>query len=125
MFKFNILFLLSFLFLISCTKNEDKIKNEEARDLFRESAETIKEFTELISYAVKIDEIDSIQFIFEKKINDINFSFSPETDLKLTEQENDSLFKLLEEMKNVTQRKMKILTDTINSSIEPENTEFL
>lgn len=119
MFKFNILFLLSFLFLISCTKNEDKIKNEEARDLFRESAETIKEFTELISYAVKIDEIDSIQFIFEKKITDINFSFSPETDLKLTEQENDSLFKLLEEMKNVTQRKMKILTDTLNRSIEP------
>lgn len=100
----NILFLV--IFLTSCEKREDKIVNEDARRLFNESAQMIADITTKVQNATDSSGIDSLNRIFEKRITEINFSVPSETDLKLTEEENDSIFKLMKELKKQMSEKL-------------------
>ncbi|MCH5227508.1 MAG: hypothetical protein J1F16_06825 [Muribaculaceae bacterium] len=116
--KFPAFFLPLFIIITSCGKKEDTTGSEDARQLFTLSAINILEFTERISNSKDSSEIDSLTQLFEKTITDINFSVPPETDLKLTEQENDSLFKLLKQMRSETQARLyelgQVKNDTLN-----------
>lgn len=84
------------LLCISCHNNKENSDEEEARALFSQSVNLILEFTSKIKIATDSMQVDSLSEIFEKKITDINFRFPSNTDFKLTEQENDSLFHLME-----------------------------
>lgn len=119
------LFLISallFLSLFSSCKKRDQSNNiEEARELFNNSVELIHETIEKINLSQDSLMVDSLQKDFEKRIVEINFSFPPETDLKLTEEENDSLFSLMKEMRQLTDKKLEDLSISIPDSI-PEIT---
>lgn len=109
-------FLLLFLF-IACGKNNDSDNYEEARLLFSQSAELIIDTTQKIELSNDSSAIDSLSRLYEKKITDINFSIPPETDLKLTEQENDSLFKLMVNMQRTKEDKLKKLAESLPDTI--------
>ena len=97
----------SFLFISSCQKNVEKNYNEEAVNLFNQSAQTIIDYHEMIDSAKDSLEVDSIYADFEKKITDINFECPPQTDFKLSEQENDSLFFLISRLNELKKSKLK------------------
>lgn len=109
------------LHFYSCKAEVKSEKDEEARELFRQSAELLNEATQKISIAKDSMEIDSLSLNYEKRITDINFSFPPKTDYKLTEQENDSLFKLIKILQDVKKLKLedlhKAYQDTINTGL--------
>ena len=92
------IFFLSLVIFVSCNKKNETENIDEARLLFSQSVELIREYENNIKNAKDILELESISNIFEKKFTDLNFLFPPETDYKLTEQENDSLFKLLKSL---------------------------
>ena len=110
----------TFLFLLSCERNKNIDEGQDGRELFSRSAELYQEYGILISNSKDSLSIDSLMEKLEKTITDINFSVPPDTDLKLTEQENDSLFKLMESLIQIKKEKLielsKIEKDSISES---------
>ena len=92
-----LVFLLPFL-MITCSASEKTEEDREARQLFSQSAGLIKDFSLRIKNAPDSAAVDSLIDIFEKKITDINFNFPALTDLKQTEQENDSILNLINQL---------------------------
>ena len=117
--KFVFLFAFS-LVLLSCNKKEEHSGSLEARELFNLSAETILDYIKSIPEAKDSADVDSLYNRFQKEVTDINFKFPPETDLKLTEQENDSLFVLLQRLNIVRKEKLESLVFNPNDSISEE-----
>lgn len=110
-------FILILLIFSSCRKNEIKDPYPEARKLFVETTKLINKYSSDIRLANDSISVDSLELNFEKKLTEINFSFPPETDFKLTEQENDSIYKLLKTLKKIKEERLRtfhlIKTDTV------------
>ena len=106
--------------LSSCHKKSEDNVNVEAEELFSKSVEIILNYTRLIEVSHDSIELDSLVAAFEKEIDRINFTVPPETDFKLSEQENDSLFFLLQNLNIEKKFKFKSFSiqriDTIESS---------
>ena len=119
--KFCFFLTISFsLILISCKKTGKIDEGEEARELFKESSSLLIKVIDQIKLANDSLTIDSLQNFFEKKLVEINFSFPPQTDLKLTEEENDSIFKLMQKLKIESSYKLVEFSSHISDSIPPE-----
>lgn len=113
-------FFAGLLFLLfSCKNKEIDAREEAAGELFVKSAETLIDITEKINESKDSVEIDSLLTVYEKKITQINFACPPDTDLKLTEQDNDSLFHLIQILQETKQIKLKSFSinekDTTNT----------
>ena len=107
--------------LTSCMENKKKEDNQEARNLFNESSQLIIKSKNNILNAQDSAAIDSIIDNFDKLITDINFRYPALTDLKLTEQENDSILKLMSELKTIKEKKLEELSSVYNSDIDSIN----
>lgn len=94
------------LFFAGCNHKEDPSKDFESRDLFEKSVVLIKRTTANIEIAQDSIKVDSLLKLFEKQITDLNFSYPPETDLQLTEEDNDSLFGLLNNMQKIREQRL-------------------
>ena len=107
-----------FFSIFSCTSKEKTESTEEARDLFSKSAELIIHTTNQIKDAKDSLEIDSLTYVFEKRITEINFEYPPQTDFKLNEIENDSLYNLLTIMTKEKKSKLSQFSVILKDSIE-------
>lgn len=119
-----LLFGLYALVLASCQEKKEIDRSEDASKLFRESALILKEITQKIAEAPDSMTIDSLRDLYEKKITTINFSFPPETDLSVTEQDNDSLFTLIKKMKETTEERLLQLKNKKDSCENSKDTLF-
>lgn len=91
--KFIVLFLI--MGIISCVSNKKKTSTEESSVLFQNSVLIYNEYSDKIALIPDSIAMDSLLNEMDRQITDLNFSFAANTDLNLTEQENDSLFKLM------------------------------
>lgn len=106
--KDNLLFITFLcLVLISCKEKTEDSGSQEARNLFQQSIMTLLDFNEKLCQAKDSAEVDSIFVLYDKRITAINFSFPSQTDFKLNEQENDSIFKLLDNLRNTRKNKLE------------------
>lgn len=107
--------------LCACEKKEVSDNSPEARELFNRSAALIIETTNSLQSAKDITELDSLNSTYEKRITDLNFQYPPQTDYKLTEEENDSLSRLMKRMEYMKKEKIREFekqeTDTIPNEI--------
>ena len=117
---FYLLFSFILISLFSCKEKHKTISSQEAEELFNNSAELIINVTSQINQACDSAAVDSLYAVYEKKITDINFSVPPETDLKLTEQENDSLFRLQQRLNLIVKMRLEMFHKTYADTI-PEN----
>ena len=120
--KIPFLFIILFFSLLgitfsttACSHKKDTIDNEEAGYLYNSSLTLISELTSEISRANDSLSVDSLFNLFEKRLTNLNFTVAPETDLKLTEQENDSIFILINKLIETKREKLCDLSkvDTI------------
>ena len=108
----------SLLLLICACSNSDSSKNNiEARELFQKSTELINQYSDKIGLASTPYAVDSLLEHFDKDISDLNFAFPPQTDLSLTEQENDSLIKLLDRMQFIKKNRLQDFYNETDSMI--------
>lgn len=109
--KNNFIFILGCcgLFLLSCESREKKETRQFANQLFDKSVSLFLEYQQKYKSAPDSLAVDSLSEIFEKQLVEINFSFPPETDLKLTEEENDSLFELARKLILIKNERLKEL----------------
>lgn len=76
----------------ACKRNSECVHNREARRLYEESLSMISFYADSLKNAK-----DSVAFFrlrddFEERLAKLNFQFPSDTDLQITEQENDSLY---------------------------------
>ena len=102
----NCLIFLLFL-LQACGHRENAESTEDARELFAQSAETLLKTIRETKNVTDSAGLDSLMENVEKRLITINFSVPPETDLKLTEQENDSLYHLMRMLQTLNIQKLE------------------
>ena len=107
--KFWITSLIISCLLMGCQKKVQNSDNEEKDRLYSSSILLIEEFSNKIKNIKDSLELDSLIENFDKKITDINFKFPPMTDLKMTEEENDSIILLMNKMVELKNQKLKEL----------------
>lgn len=96
----KIVYILTLLVCLSCAKKEDDNEMQEAQSLFQETVALISDYSTKIQNSKDSAEVDNLMAEFDKKLTDINFSYPSNTDLLLTEQDNDSIFKLMQNLKD-------------------------
>lgn len=102
---------LSFILLsFSCGGNKENKEDNSADILFEKSVSLIKDFQTKIKNSPDSLTVDSLSELFEKQLTDLNFSVPPQTDMKLSEQENDSLATLLFQLEDLKKEKLKSLS---------------
>ncbi|MCH5222917.1 MAG: hypothetical protein J1E82_02660 [Muribaculaceae bacterium] len=108
--KAYLLFLIPMFGIISCNNEKTHQEDPNPRILFSKSAEIIIEYTSKIRMANDTATVDSLAMAYDKKLTEVNFSVPFLTDVKLTEQENDSLKKLINNFVKIKATKMKELS---------------
>ena len=103
--------------MISCGNKKESRRSGDADVLFTQSVNLLNQITQQLTFAKDSLSVDSLSDLFEKKIVEINFSVSPETDLNLTEQENDSLSKLYRKYLSIKSTKLIEFSITYNDSV--------
>jgi len=101
--------------MCSCHGNKDDNSHAMARQLFSKSISLIRIYTDSIRNATDSTSFKRMTEGFEDKIAKINFQFPPDTYLKMTEEENDSIIKMLDRFVQIVKEKEKTL-DIIMSS---------
>lgn len=103
--------------LFSCSKEKDTVATDPARELFEISSSTLLSMIKSVELAKDSAEVDSINTLIEKRLVEINFNFPPETDMKLSEEENDSLYRLMSEFKKKGDERLKDLKKISNDTL--------
>ncbi len=83
-----------FLLCPSCAEKKTETLSPEARDLFRKSSDLIRSYTDSIGKAKDSVTWAAIDRRFEDRLTKLNYSYPPDTDLHLSQGENDTLFAL-------------------------------
>lgn len=111
--------IMAFLSLtLSCKRVDSKNSDNVHQILFSQSAEIIINYTAEMNNAMDSMAVDSLMNELDHKLTDINFEFPPLTDLKLTEQENDSLIKLTTALKKAEMKRLRALNALYVSKID-------
>ena len=94
------------LLMTSCAGNQEENRQDESQLLFQNSVDLISKFSENIKMAGDSLLVDSLKTEFDKQLADLNFNFPPNTDLKLTEQDNDSIYTLINNFRNESEKRL-------------------
>lgn len=123
-------FIIAFLTMIcafGCTTEKKNKDRREASDMFNRICKLTKEYTEKLTNAQDSSAWASLCTEFEDKLDKVSFSYSPDTDLLLTEGQNDTIHSLmLEYIKTRNERIHEILHPiaeldslSVDSALEP------
>ncbi len=115
----NFIFLLFLPLLCGCAKEKDQSSHIAAGQLYKKSLSLLEAYTDSLKNARDSAHVESLDRAFDSKINAINFEFPPDTDLRMTEEENDSLIKMADRMVSTRKKRLAsfaaISQDTIPS----------
>lgn len=95
------------LMCLSCSRRHEPISHEDAGKMFEKSINLLILYTDSISNAADSTQVEGLLNAYEYKINAINFEFPPDTDLRLTEEENDSLIKMTDRLVAARKERLK------------------
>lgn len=87
--------ILSFICVLGCTTEKKSMDRSEATDMFNRICSLTKEYTEKFSEVPDSSGWATICNEFEDKLDKISFSYPPDTDLLLTEGQNDTIHALM------------------------------
>lgn len=80
-----------------CTKEKSRKDRSEATAMYERICKLTVEYTEKLEAAPDSADWASIGAEFEEKLDKISFSYPPDTDLLLTEGQNDTIHELMQE----------------------------
>lgn len=88
------------ILLSSCIHADSNEKNDESNLLFRKSVQLLNTYIDSIENCTDSLTLQNLRRNFDNKITSLNFEFPPDTDLDMSEEENDSLIVLYKKMKS-------------------------
>lgn len=80
-----------------CSKADGRKDRGDATDMFERIRRLTLEYTEKLESAPDSADWATLCSEFEEKLDKVNFSYPPDTDLLLTEGQNDTIFFLMQE----------------------------
>lgn len=115
-FRLIIIIALTVLATPGCIRNNSETSHEAAGKLFEKSIKLLSIYTDSIHSASDSASVESLIHTYEYKINAVNFEFPPDTDLRLTEEENDSLIKMTDRLVCARKERLKALSELTNTN---------
>ncbi|MCM1377124.1 MAG: hypothetical protein NC097_05535 [Clostridium sp.] len=99
---------------VACSKSE--VQRADFSDgLYQESVELAREYILKIKNAPDSASVDSLMARYQDIIDSLNFQYPPDTDMKLTEGQNDTLTILSAKLvKTYNTRKAKLPNDSVS-----------
>lgn len=91
----------------SCSMGDEKRDNRDADKLYSESIQLLRVYTDSLSKAPDTIAIQQLMERFEKRLDKINSDVVAETDLHLSEGENDTLAILVQKLINTKNLRIK------------------
>lgn len=106
--------------ITGCNRGDTGYTNGEETRLFEESVKLLKLYTDSLSQAKDTALIDGLMIRFREKLDRINNSVPPETDMHLSEGQNDTLASMTRSLLDARLKSMRIasgkeLTDSVTS----------
>ncbi len=102
-------FLVSVSVMTSCGKTSENNLDKEARDLFENSVRLIKSYSDSLKTARDTARIDELASRFDNRMTALNFKYPADTDLSLSEEENDSLIRLITGIAELKKKRLEEL----------------
>lgn len=93
---FSVIFALVIFSFSQCTSKPDNTKRLQARALYTESVRMIKHFSDSMRSASDSARVEELAERFMHDLTALNFKFPTDTDLEMSEGENDTLINLTE-----------------------------
>ena len=106
------------LYFMSCNNKEKKINYEEAMSLYEKSIVLYNSYIDSVSQATDSTEYFRLLNNFDEIFTKLNYEFTADTDLLLSEEENDSLISLSKRYSEIRYMKLKKLT---NKNVERDS----
>ena len=108
--------------LLSCHRNNNEGNHEVARQLFMKSMYLTEKYIDSLEQAKDSAALNRIVENFNLKITSVNYEFPPDTDLDLSEEENDSLIRMFKRIDSTVGKKLKSFAEkTANDSIPADS----
>lgn len=105
------------LLLSGCNREQTNVSHEAAAQLYTESIKLLAAYIDSLKNAGDSAQVESLDRTFDSKINAVNFAFPPDTDLRLTEEENDSLIKMAVRMVRIRKERLHYFAYGNNDTI--------
>lgn len=86
------------LLIAGCSEKNNSNDHAMASQLFQKSANLIQLYTDSVKNSTDSAMLKRMSVEFDERIAKINFQFPSDIDLQLTEEENDSLIKLMDKL---------------------------
>lgn len=102
-----------------CSNDGAKKDRGEATDMFERICRLTEEYTDKLESAPDSADWAALCSEFEEKLDKVNFSYPPDTDLLMTEGQNDTIFTLMQEYAKIRDQRIhgllhpEPLTDTL------------
>lgn len=81
--------------LCGCNRSVEKNLDKEAEELFRNSVSLIKCYSDSMRIAEDTARVNYLTSVFDNRMTALNFKYPADTDLALSEEENDSLIRMI------------------------------
>ncbi|MBD5289094.1 MAG: hypothetical protein HDS26_00220 [Bacteroides sp.] len=123
-FIYFVAFTLLGCYMSGCRNESEKNRTGEARALFEASAAMIRSYTDSLRVAKDSASVQELTDHFENAIAKLNFSYPPDTDVALSEYENDTLAMLIDRYLEARQSRLKELhlaTVAVKTESEPND----
>lgn len=111
------LFMVSLCGMAGCGNSGEKYDHAVAQQLFQKSVRLIELYTDSMKNVSDSATYRRLRDSFDDKLSKVNFQFPADTDLHLTQEENDSLMRMLDKFVKMVNEKGKSLnaTDSVPS----------
>lgn len=113
------LFLFAFIFILipACRKEvNNDTNNIDSENLYFESKQLIIQFADSFLKAENLRQLDSLANCFEESLLKINNKYPPETDMGISEGENDTLFLLTKKLLLIKEKRHKELSANLQTT---------
>lgn len=106
-------FSIPFVFLAACSHHSNTDATDAADMLFRKSQSLVSSYIDSMSHAGDSASFHNLVRNFDNKMTALNYEFPPDTDLALSEEQNDILIKLYSRFERVKQHRDSVINNKI------------
>lgn len=111
-------FLFSSGCLISCSKRDKPVQTDESDILYEGLITLVKEYSDILEQASDSASASEAFTRFNILLDSVNFAVAPDTDLLLTEAENDTLSNKILGVRKLYESKLTAPADTSNLQLQ-------
>lgn len=121
--KYTLLFSLPIMLFYSCRHHSNSEVTDAADMLFKKSQSLVLSYIDSMSQAPDSASFHTLIRNFDNKMTALNYEFPPDTDLALSEEQNNILIKLYSRFERVKQHRDSVINNNIpiDSVASPAN----